>query len=106
MAIIGSGPAGMACAQQLARAGYSVTVYEKNEKIGGLLRYGIPDFKMEKHLIDKREDQMSKEGVNFKTGVNVGSDISIDEIKNQVQGDKVLLGLYQQFLNLSVHPLF
>ena len=83
MAIIGSGPAGMACAQQLARAGYSVTVYEKNEKIGGLLRYGIPDFKMEKHLIDKREDQMSKEGVNFKTGVNVGRDISIEEIKNQ-----------------------
>ena len=77
VAIIGSGPAGMACAQQLARVGYSVTVYEKNEKIGGLLRYGIPDFKMEKHLIDKREDQMSKEGVNFKTGVNVGRDISI-----------------------------
>ena len=73
----------MACAQQLARVGYSVTVYEKNEKIGGLLRYGIPDFKMEKHLIDKREDQMSKEGVNFKTGVNVGKDISIDEIRNQ-----------------------
>ena len=83
IAIIGSGPAGMACAQQLARAGYSVTVFEKNEKIGGLLRYGIPDFKMEKHLIDKREDQMSKEGVSFKTGINVGKDISIDEIKNQ-----------------------
>ena len=83
VAIIGSGPAGMACAQQLARGGYNVTVFEKNEKIGGLLRYGIPDFKMEKHLIDRREDQMSKEGVNFKTGVNVGKDISIDEIRNQ-----------------------
>ena len=83
VAIIGSGPAGMACAQQLARGGYDVTVFEKNKKIGGLLRYGIPDFKMEKHLIDRREDQMSKEGVNFKTGVNVGKDISIDEIKNQ-----------------------
>ena len=83
VAIIGSGPAGMACAQQLARGGYDVTVFEKNEKIGGLLRYGIPDFKMEKHLIDRREDQMSKEGVNFKTGINVGKDISIDEIRNQ-----------------------
>ena len=83
VAIIGSGPAGMACAQQLARGGYNVTVFEKNEKIGGLLRYGIPDFKMEKHLIDRREDQMSKEGVNFKTGINVGKDISIDEIRNQ-----------------------
>ena len=83
VAVIGSGPAGMACAQQLARGGYIVTVYEKNKKIGGLLRYGIPDFKMEKHLIDKREDQMSKEGVIFKTGVNVGKDISIDEIRNQ-----------------------
>ena len=89
IAIIGSGPAGMACAQQLARAGYSVTVFEKNEKIGGLLRYGIPDFKMEKHLIDKRVDQMSKEGVIFKTGINVGKDISIDEIKNQY--DSVVL---------------
>ena len=81
--IIGSGPAGLAAAQQLARAGHNVIIYERNKKMGGLLRYGIPDFKMEKHLIDKREDQMSKEGVNFKTGVNVGRDISIDEIKNQ-----------------------
>tara|TARA_B100000700_G_scaffold330750_1_gene458792 strand:+ start:1217 stop:2635 length:1419 start_codon:yes stop_codon:yes gene_type:complete len=81
VAIVGSGPAGLACAQQLARAGYDVTVYEKNQKAGGLLRYGIPDFKMEKHLIDLRVEQMTKEGVVFKTGINVGVDIDINEIK-------------------------
>ena len=81
IAIVGSGPAGLACAQQLARAGYDVTVYEKNQKAGGLLRYGIPDFKMEKHLIDLRVEQMTKEGVVFKTGINVGVDIDINEIK-------------------------
>ena len=80
VAIVGSGPAGLACAQQLARAGYDVTVYEKNQKAGGLLRYGIPDFKMEKHLIDLRVEQMTKEGVVFKTGINVGVDIDIYEI--------------------------
>jgi len=82
IAIIGSGPAGLACAQQLIRAGYDVTLYEKNQKAGGLLRYGIPDFKMEKNLIDLRVDQMTKEGVKFETGVNVGFDISIEELKN------------------------
>ena len=81
VAIVGSGLAGLACAQQLARAGYDVTVYEKNQKAGGLLRYGIPDFKMEKHLIDLRVEQMTKEGVVFKTGINVGVDIDINEIK-------------------------
>tara|TARA_B100001250_G_scaffold411421_1_gene440032 strand:+ start:249 stop:1667 length:1419 start_codon:yes stop_codon:yes gene_type:complete len=82
VAIVGSGPAGLACAQQLIRAGYDVTLYEKNQKAGGLLRYGIPDFKMEKDLIDLRVDQMTKEGVKFETGVNVGFDISIEELKN------------------------
>ncbi len=82
IAIVGSGPAGLACAQQLIRAGYDVTLYEKNQKAGGLLRYGIPDFKMEKNLIDLRVDQMTKEGVKFETGVNVGFDISIEELKN------------------------
>jgi len=72
VAVVGSGPAGLACAQQLARAGHEVTVFEKNDRIGGLLRYGIPDFKMEKWLIDRRVDQMRAEGVNFRTGMFVG----------------------------------
>ena len=77
VAVIGSGPAGLACAQQLIRVGYEVTIYEKNPKPGGLLRYGIPDFKMEKILIDKRIEQMSLEGVNFQTNVHVGVDIPL-----------------------------
>ncbi|MDG2033818.1 MAG: glutamate synthase subunit beta, partial [Rhodospirillales bacterium] len=82
IAVIGSGPAGMACAQQLARAGHAVTLFEKNDKIGGLLRYGIPDFKMEKHLIDRRVEQMEAEGVTMKTGVNVGLDITMEELQS------------------------
>ena len=76
VAVVGSGPAGMACAQQLARAGHLVTLYERADRIGGLLRYGIPDFKMEKHLIDRRMEQMAAEGVSFKTGINVGVDVT------------------------------
>ncbi len=72
VAVVGSGPAGMACAQQLARAGHDVTVFEKNDRVGGLLRYGIPDFKLEKRIIDRRVDQMQAEGVVFRTGVLVG----------------------------------
>src|SRR6266481_5266446 len=72
VAVIGSGPAGMACAQQLARAGHDVHVFEKYAKAGGLLRYGIPDFKMEKGIIDRRVDQMEAEGVTFRYGVHVG----------------------------------
>ena len=72
VAVVGSGPAGLACAQQLARAGHDVTVFEKNDRIGGLLRYGIPDFKMEKWLIDRRVDQMKAEGVVFRASVFVG----------------------------------
>ena len=72
VAVVGSGPAGLACAQQLARAGHAVTVFEKNDRIGGLLRYGIPDFKMEKRLIDRRLEQMRAEGVEFRSGVCVG----------------------------------
>jgi glutamate synthase (NADPH/NADH) small chain len=75
VAVVGSGPAGLACAQQLARAGHTVVVYEKQDKIGGLLRYGIPDFKMEKHLIDRRMAQMQAEGVEFRPNSNVGVDI-------------------------------
>src|SRR4051812_352698 len=74
IAVVGSGPAGLAAAQQLARVGHDVTVFEKNDRIGGLLRYGIPDFKMEKKLIDRRVEQMKAEGVTFRTGVLVGKD--------------------------------
>jgi glutamate synthase (NADPH/NADH) small chain len=80
VAVIGSGPAGMACAQQLARAGHDVHLYEKNAKIGGLMRYGIPDFKMEKRHIDRRASQMQAEGVTIHTGVHVGYDVTIDDL--------------------------
>jgi len=81
VAVVGSGPAGMACAQQLARAGHSVTVFEKSDRVGGLLRYGIPDFKMEKHLINRRAVQMEAEGVTFKTSTEVGVDVSIKSLR-------------------------
>ncbi|HEV8031555.1 MAG TPA: glutamate synthase subunit beta [Stellaceae bacterium] len=80
VAVIGSGPAGMACAQQLARAGHAVTLFEKADRIGGLLRYGIPDFKMEKHLIDRRVEQMAAERVEFRTSMEVGVDVGIDRL--------------------------
>jgi glutamate synthase (NADPH/NADH) small chain len=83
VAVIGSGPAGMACAQQLARAGHDVHLYEKNAKAGGLMRYGIPDFKMEKRHIDRRVAQMEAEGVTFHYGVHVGHEVSIDDLVAQ-----------------------
>jgi len=73
VAIVGSGPAGLAAAQQLARAGHAVTVFEKNDRVGGLLRYGIPDFKLEKSHIERRVAQLQAEGVRFETGVLVGA---------------------------------
>jgi glutamate synthase (NADPH/NADH) small chain len=89
VAVVGSGPAGLAAAQQLSRAGHTVTLFEKNDRIGGLLRYGIPDFKLEKWLIDRRMEQMREEGVQFQTGVQVGVDLSAAELR---QGfDAVLL---------------
>ncbi len=83
VAVVGSGPAGLAAAQQLARAGHAVTVFEKADRIGGLLRYGIPNFKMEKHLIDRRIDQMRAEGVEFIVNAHVGQDIRSDELRSR-----------------------
>src|SRR5438094_4016331 len=80
VAVVGSGPAGMACAPHLARAGHAVTLFEKADRIGGLLRYGIPDFKMEKDLIDRRVEQMRAEGVEFRTGIEVGADVAVDRL--------------------------
>jgi glutamate synthase (NADPH/NADH) small chain len=81
--IVGSGPAGLACAQQLARAGHWVTVFERESRIGGLLRYGIPDFKLEKHLIDHRIEQMTAEGVTFRPNTNVGVDYPVSALRQQ-----------------------
>lgn len=89
IAVVGSGPSGLAAAQQLARAGHSVIVFEKNDRLGGLLRYGIPDFKLEKWIIDRRLDQMMAEGVVFKTNVNIGVDVSVKELTEKF--DAVIL---------------
>lgn len=80
VAIVGSGPAGLAAAQQLARAGHDVTVFERDDRIGGLLRYGIPEFKMEKRVLDRRLEQMRAEGVRFKTNAHVGNNVSVREL--------------------------
>ena len=95
VAIVGSGPAGLAAAQQLVRAGYGVTVYEKTNRIGGLLRYGIPDFKMEKWVIDRRLEQMIAEGVRFETNVNVGVTVTGEELARQFDAVCLALGADQ-----------
>ena len=82
VAVVGSGPSGLAAAQQLTRAGHTVTVFERDDRIGGLLRYGIPEFKMEKHHIDRRLDQMRAEGTEFRVGVNVGMDITAAQLRS------------------------
>ncbi|WP_296646056.1 glutamate synthase subunit beta [Rhodoluna sp.] len=89
VAVVGSGPAGLAAAQQLTRAGHTVAVYERDDKIGGLLRYGIPDFKMEKSHIDRRLAQMEAEGTRFRAGVNIGVDITWEELRSRY--DAVLI---------------
>ncbi len=83
VAVVGSGPAGLAAAQQLRRAGHSVTVYEKNDRVGGLLRYGIPNFKLEKHVINRRIEQMRAEGVKFVTNAHVGVNVSVEQLMSQ-----------------------
>jgi glutamate synthase (NADPH/NADH) small chain len=97
VAVIGSGPAGLACAQQLARAGHAVTVFEKNDRIGGLLRYGIPDFKMEKPLIDRRIEQMRAEGVQFRAGLLVGGRPPGDGIANDAKANVAAEDLLAEF---------
>jgi glutamate synthase (NADPH) small chain len=89
VAVVGSGPSGLAAAQQLRRAGHSVTVYEKNDRIGGLLRYGIPNFKLEKHVIDRRIQQMKAEGVTFLTNAHVGVNVPVETLTNHY--DAILL---------------
>ncbi|MEL6178673.1 MAG: glutamate synthase subunit beta [Myxococcota bacterium] len=93
--VVGSGPAGLSAAQQLRRAGHAVTVYEKADAIGGLLRYGIPDFKLEKWIIDRRLEQMSTEGVLFQTGVEVGNTLSVSELRTR--HDAVLLACGSEY---------
>jgi glutamate synthase (NADPH/NADH) small chain len=101
VAIVGSGPAGLAAAQQLCRAGHAVTVYEKADRIGGLLRYGIPEFKLEKHIIDRRLEQMSAEGVKFVTNAHVGSNISVEDLRRDFDAI-VLAGGSEQPRDLKI----
>jgi glutamate synthase (NADPH/NADH) small chain len=89
VAVIGGGPAGMAASQQLARVGHNVTLFEKQQNIGGLMRYGIPNFKLNKSIIDRRLEQMQAEGVTFKTNTHIGVDISFDQLK--VDFDAILM---------------
>ncbi|WP_347757444.1 glutamate synthase subunit beta [Agrococcus sp. ProA11] len=92
VAVVGSGPAGLAAAQQLTRAGHTVAVYERDDRIGGLLRYGIPDFKLEKHTIDARLAQMQAEGTRFRAGVEIGRDISWEDLSHRFDAVVVATG--------------
>lgn len=95
IAVVGSGPAGLAAAQQLTRAGHTVAVYERADRIGGLLRYGIPEFKMEKSIVDRRIEQMAAEGTRFRVGVNVGVDITGTELRNRYDAVVLAVGATQ-----------
>lgn len=101
VAIVGSGPAGLAAAQQLCRAGHAITVYEKADRIGGLLRYGIPEFKLEKHIIDRRLEQMSAEGVKFVTNAHVGGNVEVEELRRDFDAI-VLAGGSEQPRDLKI----
>jgi len=101
VAVIGSGPAGLAAAQQLTRAGHTVAVYERAEKIGGLLRYGIPEFKMEKHILDRRLSQMEKEGTRFRPGVDVGGEITGADLRKKFDAIVLAVGS-TQWRDLSI----
>jgi glutamate synthase (NADPH/NADH) small chain len=92
VAVVGSGPAGLAAAQQLTRAGHTVAVYERDEQIGGLLRYGIPDFKMEKFHIDRRLEQMEAEGTRFRTGITIGEEISWEDLFRRYEAVLIATG--------------
>ena len=92
VAVIGSGPAGLAAAQQLTRAGHHVVVFERADRIGGLLRYGIPEFKMEKRVLDRRLAQMRAEGTEFRTGVDVGGDVPVDELRSEFDAVVIATG--------------
>ncbi len=101
VAVVGSGPAGLAAAQQLTRAGHTVVVYERADKIGGLLRYGIPEFKMEKHILDRRLEQMEKEGTRFRAGVDVGGELTGSALRKKYDAIVLAVGA-TQWRDLSI----
>jgi glutamate synthase (NADPH/NADH) small chain len=95
VAVVGSGPAGLAAAQQLNRAGHRVTVFEKNERLGGLLRFGIPDFKLAKEVVDRRLEQLEQEGIAFRAGVDIGVDVSVEDLRCDFDAILLCLGCEQ-----------
>jgi glutamate synthase (NADPH/NADH) small chain len=94
VAVVGSGPAGLACAQQLTRSGHTVTVYERADRLGGLLRYGIPEFKMEKHHLDRRLGQMRAEGTKFRTGADVGGEVDAAALRRRYDAVVIAIGAH------------